>query len=175
MNRASQVLDTASGQLAELPDRESDGQRIWAPEELGAILQHQMSTPLRVDLIGMERAIAARVKNLATAQGLLLKSLGDLLHHPNPPIELLKLTKDFAKACRLSPESSLPGEVATVLYFACILVARTRCRQKISALSDEQLQEGIAWVLESPWLDKATRKLFEAGKRRLRALEGGAR
>ena len=77
-------------------------------------------------LTAMEQRLAARLRLAAESQGLLLKSFGDLLHHPNPPLELLRLTKDFAKACRLSRSGPLPREIATLLYFASIIVAWVR-------------------------------------------------
>ena len=96
------LLDSDSHAMAALLDAGSDDAQIWNPAELAAILKHQLSAPIQVDLTAMEQRLAARLRLAAGAQGLLLKSFGDLLHHPNPPLELLKLTKDFAKACRLS-------------------------------------------------------------------------
>ena len=96
-------------------------------------------------------------------QGLTLKSFGDLLAHPHPPVELLKVTKDFAKACRLSPRGALPKEIATVLYFASIAAAMVRCRRRITGLSDADLADGLRWTLARPWLDAPTRSLIEEG------------
>jgi hypothetical protein len=76
-------------------------------------------------------------------------------------VELLKITKDFAKACRLSPHSPLPREVASVLYFACIAAAMVRCRRRISGLTNDALTDGLHWVLARPWLDAPTRALVE--------------
>lgn len=53
-------------------------------------------------------------------------SFGDLLSHPNPPEELLKATKDFAKTCRLGPHKTLPPEIASALYYASIAAALVR-------------------------------------------------
>ena len=83
--------------------------RLWRPEELSAIFRHQMSAPILVDLGGFDPATAVRLKTLSEAQSLLLKSFSDLFHHPVPPLELLSLTKDFAKANMDHPESSLPA------------------------------------------------------------------
>jgi len=136
---------------------DAGAERIWRPEELKAILQHQLSVPIQFDLGGLDPGLAQKVGALATAQGLLVKSFHDLLHHPNPPLELLQLTKQFAKASRNHPDSPLPPEVATVLYFVSISVAMTRCGERISNLDDETLRRGIKWVLAQPWVDDATR------------------
>ena len=106
------AFDTDRRQLATLLDLSPDAGRLWRDEELGALLRHQMTAPMQVDLINLERGLALKVRTLAEAQGLTLKSFGDLLAHPNPPVELLKITKDFAKACRLSPRSPVPHEIA---------------------------------------------------------------
>ena len=155
------VFDTDRRQLATLFELSPDSERLWRDEELGALLRHQMTAPMQVDLINLERGLALRVRNLAEAQGLTLKSFGDLLAHPNPPVELLKITKDFAKACRLSPHSPVPHEIATVLYFSCIAAALVRCRRRITGLTNDALAEGFRWVLSRTWLDAPTRVLTE--------------
>ncbi len=155
-------IATDSRQLATLLDLSPDNvDRLWRDEELGAILKHQMSAPLQVDLINLERGLAVKVRNLAESQGLTLKSFGDLLAHPNPPVELLKVTKDFAKACRLSPHGPLPRDIASVLYFASIAAAMVRCRRRITGLSDADLADGLRWTLARPWLDAPTHALIE--------------
>ncbi len=146
---------------ASLFDLDNHTDRLWRDEELGAILRHQMTAPLQVDLINLERGLAVKVRNLAESQGLTLKSFGDLLAHPHPPVELLKVTKDFAKACRLSPRGALPKEIASVLYFASIAAAMVRCRRRITGLSDADLADGLRWTLARPWLDAPTRTLLE--------------
>ncbi len=85
-----------------------------------------MSAPILVDLGGYDPATAVRLKNLSDAQSLLLKSFLDLFHHPVPPMELLTLTKDFAKANMDHPDSSLPNEVAAALYYTSIAAALVR-------------------------------------------------
>ena len=155
------VFDTDRKQLATLLDLSPDAERLWGDDELGAILRHQLSAPMQVDLINLERGLALKVRNLAEAQGLTLKSFGDLLAHPNPPVELLKITKDFAKACRLSPHSPMPQEIASVLYFTSIAAALVRCHRRITGLSNDALAEGFRWVLNRTWLDAPTRSLIE--------------
>lgn len=155
------AFDTDRKRLATLLDLAPNAERLWCDEELGAILRHQLTAPMQVDLVNLDRGLAVKVRNLAEAQGLTLKSFGDLLAHPNPPVELLQVTKDFAKACRLSPHSSLPQEIASVLYFASIAAALVRCRRRITGLSNDALAEGLNWVLARPWLDAPTRALIE--------------
>ncbi len=148
---------------------------LWRDDELGAVLRHQLTAPLQVDLINLERGVALKIRTLAEAQGLVLKSFGDLLLHPNPPVELLKITKDFAKACRLSPHSPMPHDVASVLYFASIAAALVRCRTRISGLGKTELLRGFQWVLEKNWVDAPTRALVDEAFRLLVPQEKGDR
>ena len=166
------VFDTDCKQLASLFDMTPEAERIWRDDELGAILRHQLSAPLQVDLINLERGLAVKVRNLAESQGLTLKSFGDLLAHPHPPVELLKITKDFAKACRLSPHGPLPREIASVLYFASIAAALVRCRRRITSLTNEALADGLRWVLARPWLDAPIRTLVEESLQLLKTQAG---
>jgi hypothetical protein len=141
--------------------------RLWRPEELSAIFRHQMSAPILVDLGGFDPATAGRLKTLSDAQSLLLKSFSDLFHHPVPPQELLSLTKDFAKANMDHPESSVPQEVAAVLYYASIATAIVRLDARISQLKDAELQRGLLWAKDQPWVDEQTRELFAQAMKKL--------
>jgi hypothetical protein len=145
--------------------------RLWQPEELGAIFRHQMSAPILVDLGGFDPVTAARLKTLSNAQSLLLKSFLDLFLHPVPPIELLTLTKDFAKGNMDQPDSSLPNDVAAVLYYVSIAAALVRLDQRITQLSDAELKRGLEWARGKTWvesrllrlLDDAVQKLAQSG------------
>lgn len=163
------ILDSDPHSMAALIDAGTDDDRIWNPAELAAILKHQLSAPIEVDLVSLEQCLASQLRLAAESHGLLLKSFGDLLHHPNPPVGLLKLTKDFAKACRLSRKGPLPQEIATVFYFTSIVVAMVRCRRRITRLNDADIRHGVEQCLAQTWLDAATRQLFEGG---LKALAG---
>jgi hypothetical protein len=168
------VFDTDHKRLATLFDvADGGGGRLWNDAELAAILRHQLSAPIQVDLGRFERGAALKVRTLSESLGLTLKSFGDLLTHPNPPLELLTVTKDFAKACRLSPRSPVPSEVASVLYFACIAAGLVRCRSRMTRLSDVTLSEGFRWVLARRWLDVPTRDLTAEALKMLGERQGG--
>jgi hypothetical protein len=141
--------------------------RLWQPEELGAIFRHQMSAPILVDLGGLEPAAAARLKTLTQAQSLLLTSFQDLFVHPVPPIELLTLTKDFAKSNMDQPDSSLPNEVAAVLYYVSIATAWVRLDKRISQLGDAELKRGLEWAKGKPWVEAPIRRVLEEALQKL--------
>jgi hypothetical protein len=137
--------------------------RLWRADELGAIFRHQLSAPILVDLGGLDAGAAARLKILSEAQNLVLKSFSDLLLHAAPPIELLRLAKDFAKANMDHPDGSLPKEVAAVLYYACICAALVRLEERISQLQDPDLARGFRWAKDQPWVDMNIQQLLGQG------------
>src|SRR5580658_2698860 len=157
---AGTLLKSAPKSLAAFLAAGEERARLWRPEELSAIFRHQMTAPILVDLGGFDPATAGRLKTLSDAQSLLLKSFSDLFHHPVPPLELLTLTKDFAKANMDHPESSLPQEVAAALYYASIATAAVRLDARISQLKDEELQRGLLWAKDQPWIDNQTREIM---------------
>lgn len=154
--------------LARLLEVSNGNDVLWRPEELAAILRHQLAAPIEYDLSRMDRHAAQRLKVSADAKGLLLKSFADLFAHPDPPIELLEMTKQFAKANRNDPDRALPVEISTLLYYACIAAALVRCGKRITGLDDATLSKGFQWGRGQPWVDEATAGLF---KKALEAFE----
>lgn len=151
---------TAPDRLAHLL-RMSDGDApLWSERELAAIFRHQMSAPVGFDLSALPGTRANTVAFAAAAQGLVLKSFADLLHHPHPPVQLLSLTKEFAKAHRNQPDNPLPREVSTLLYFASIAAALVRCRVRITTLDADELTKSFRWGAGLDWIDENTRRLF---------------
>jgi hypothetical protein len=141
--------------------------RLWRADELTAIFRHQLASPVLVDLGGYDPGTAVRLKTLSAAQSLLLKSFGDLLQHPAPPVELLKLTKEFAKANMDHPESALPQEIAAALYYASIAAALVRLDTRISKLKDSELKKGLQWAIDQSWVDEQTKHLLALAQQRL--------
>ena len=143
---------------------EFDGQRGagWCAADLAAILRHQFDAPLAGDLAQLDEAAASFVAARCSDVAAPVRTFGDLLHHPSPPIKLLELTKRFAQAM-LSADRAVPKEVATVLYFASIVAARTRCRRRITSMSDRDLRDRLRRLVGQPWLDARTRLLLITG------------
>ena len=125
-------------------------------EELGAILEHQLATPLEIDL-------GEIAKSQDVHQGA-PRTLGELLiSSSRPPLELLERAKAFAKFCKSTPDGPLPVPIATVLYFALIAKAAIADDRRISALSDLELADGFRWSLQQPWVTHGLRELLEKG------------
>jgi hypothetical protein len=120
-----------------------------------------------MDLGGFDPATAARLKTLSHAQSLLLTSFLDLFLHPVPPVELLTLTKDFAKGNMDHPDASLPNEVAAVLYYVSIAAAYVRLDQRISQLGDAEFQRGLEWSKGKPWVEARLQRLLDEALQKL--------
>jgi hypothetical protein len=142
---------TTPGRLARLLRADEDQVGDWRVNELGAILRHQLRSPLAPEL--PVPAVSEEP----------IETFGDLLQHPHPPVQLLSSLKDFAKSHCAPRAGSLPSEVMAVLYYASIVAARLHAHQCITQLSDPELRRGIACVVEKPWIEENTRGLLTEG------------
>lgn len=171
----TKVFDTDPKKLAEFIDSCRAGGTVWRPDDLAAVLRHQMSAPVQFDLAILDPRLGEQVRLLAASQGLVLNSFRDLFRHPNPPLKLLEMVKDFAKRAAAGTEGPLPREIASVLYYASITAAEFRCQARISKLSEEELRRGLEWALSQSWLDDETRNLFSTALKSRKDAQGGAR
>jgi hypothetical protein len=154
---------TDSRQVAKLFGVAADNAAGWQPHELAAIFRHQLNAPLEFDLKTVDANVETTIQTMTPRIGSPLRTFGDLFCHPHPPLELLRLAKQSAKTHRNNPQSPLPPEIPTVLYFASIVAALAKCGQRITELDDNAPREGIEWALAQPWLDDVTRSLFREG------------
>lgn len=140
----------------------------WQPEELQSVLLHQLAAPIALDLPGV---VPPPGEGAPADAG--IQSVGELLHHPHPPLQLLQALKEFAKANALHPQSVLPREIANVLYCSAIVVSLARCGRRITAMDDAALVENVKSALSCGWLDENTRAVLTDGLGRLNSAEGG--
>lgn len=167
------LFKSRAKELAALMASGDERGTLWRADELAAMFRHQMSAPMLMDLGSFDPRTANQLKMLSAAQGLLLSSFGDLFNHPTPPIQLLHLVKDFAKANLDHPESGLPSEIAAALYYASIAAALVHLNTRISQLPDADLRNGLHWTAEQAWLDEKTKALLAAAVKRLGDKEAG--
>ena len=162
------VENSPAESLANLMNLEVDDSP-WNPDELAAVLRHQLAAPIEFDLTYLEKKRPRSLDTLGSLQGPAIVSFRDLFHHPHPPIELLRSTKEFAKSIRSRPQAPLPGEIATLLYLLSITTAITRLDRRITKLDDQGLCHALEWAVDQPWVDAETQKLLREG---LRAIDG---
>jgi hypothetical protein len=132
-----------------------DAAICWSEDDLASILRHQLQLRLEVEL-------GSNVPGASAEE--LQQTFGELLTSALPSLPLLRAVKEFAKANRSDPGALLPGEVATVLYYAAILAARLRWRARISELPPADLLGGIDWTLSRPWIAPPLLPLFHEAK-----------
>ncbi len=155
--------DAEASQLAQFMDLgDSDG--LWSPGELAAIFRHQLASSVEFPFVVLGDPSTKPVQDICSAADPEIKTFGDLFDHPQPPMELLRMTKDYAKQCRARGESPIPAEVATMLYVLSIVVARTSREQRITDLNDQSLCRLAAWAAEQPWIDEPIRRLLIAAQ-----------
>ena len=147
---------TAPHHLAELLRPGSALSSGWSADELAEILRHQMTVPVKLELIP---AAGERPDGPQATDPHADLSFREFLGHPLPSLPLLREVKDYAKAARSDPRGALPAEIATVLYFACIAAALLRHRARLTSLDERPLVRGLQWLAALPWADALTRAL----------------
>jgi hypothetical protein len=148
---AQSIQPDHTAALAAIIAFDSDGRAIWPAQQLRAALHRQLVSTLS------ERQ---QLEDAGQSAHPPIETLGQLLHHPRPPMKLLWLAKEHAKLSREDPHSPLPPEVALLLYYGSIAAALLRHGQRISRLSDDDLRGGFNWSARQEWVDEPTRLLF---------------
>ena len=161
------IIKGRAKELSALMTSSDERGPLWRADELASVFRHQMSAPIAVDLGSYDTRTANHLKTLSASKGLLLSSFADLFNHAAPPLQLLQLTKDFAKANMDHPESGLPAEIAATLYYASIAAALVRLDKRITQLPDADLQRGLALTAKQPWLDEKTKALLADAMKKL--------
>ena len=149
--------------LAKVMELGSEKSALWEPEELGAILRHQLGARVDADLGILDEGLAPKLARICSSASPAIATFGDLFHHPCPPVRLLELTKLFARASRHHPDHPLPGKIGIILYLTSIVVARTRCGARITKMDDRTLRSKLAKAIGENWLDESTRELLSRG------------
>jgi hypothetical protein len=143
------------------PARMTADALIWTNADLASILRHQLASPLTCDL-GRVAPEAVLTSLLSSVPGP-LSSFADLLAHPAPPLEMLRLAKDFAKGADASVDAPLPEPVASLLYYAAIAGAMLRHSARISSLDAASLRRAVEWTRRQVWVDEQLRQVIVAG------------
>jgi hypothetical protein len=143
--------------MSDLFHLDKDHTNLWQEDELSSILRHQLASPLQPDLASFDAQAAERCFERTPVWR--TRSFGELLQQHATDLDLLKLAKEFAKAC--AANRVLPASIAALLYLLSICAAFVRCDNRITELCDEELLDKIEWAIAQPWLDKDSRQLCE--------------
>jgi hypothetical protein len=132
---------------------------VWLPQELAAILRHELQAPLALAL-GAYAAEADNMIRQLSDTNPPPESLESVLLQPRPSVEILNVVKKFAKSSSLEGvEDGMPREIALLLYFLSIALARARCQTRLSELPDEAVMNGLQWMLGQNWVADSIRSL----------------
>ena len=137
----------------------------WEPQDLQSMLRHQLNSPLYLSMGILSAEVSHELRTFAPDSAQM--TLRQLLDHPKPPLQLLKLVKRFAKMCRSDPENSLPPEVAILLYYTSIAVALVRWNESISHLAPESVRRGLNWLCAQQWIPEELKSLLVTGLERI--------
>lgn len=131
---------------------------LWQDDELEAIFRHQLQTPLDLELREFDPITTNQL--MKDSSGCWPKTFAELFAQSEPRIELLELTKRYAKSCAASKTGNLPPDVAGVLYVCCIAAAMYRRAQRITTWNDEALCDKLRWAGERSWINEPIRTLL---------------
>jgi hypothetical protein len=147
-------MDSPSdGPLSQLLALDTESANEWREDDLASIFAHQMNAPLSVDL-----GVSGGCDGASPEP---LKSFGDLIHHHDPPLDLLECSKQFGKAHGTNRETWLPREIGLAIYYLSIAAAWLRHGARISSLEEAVVREGLTWMIQQPWIDEAGRRLLQ--------------
>ena len=159
-------------QLSQLLTLGEKTAEVWDARDLAGMLRHQMAAPLNFDLTTLpltKLAAKTRDQNLAEAATARIKSFGDLLFLAEPPLELLRLSKEFfKKRIQSHKEQSPEWQIAYLFYLLIILAAGVGVRT-ISTLTPGELLKGVQWALDQNWVDAQTKQLVARMRSELKA------
>jgi hypothetical protein len=130
----------------------------WDDMELSRMLQQQLHSPMLGTLKPRGSEIFDLLMEAHSPGSRLPETMGELLTQPDPPLELLRLAKDFAKSPDAA-ENPLPAAIAQAIYISAIAAALARHGERISATDDWKLRASFQWVEDQPWIDKSLRSL----------------
>ena len=154
------ALKSNAPKLARILDRANAVEPCWLPEDLPDLLRHQWAAPIEFDLSSVRDE--NRDKALSAAVESDIRTFSDLLRHPSPPLDVLKLAKEFFKErAGRSSERHPEQQIAYVFYLLVILTASARLGTAISSLTGRDLARAVAWSLRQSWLQGEVREVFE--------------
>lgn len=143
------------------PSRPSTSQ--WSSNDLRAMLEHQLITPLIAELDRFaDLSNCSRDQASSVITGCGCYSFGDLVSSASPSHSAIKMLKDYAKAS-LASEGDLPRDAARVLYVIAILRGRYTGTGLVSSLDEASVTREARRCLTFGWLPEDIRELLRRG------------
>lgn len=159
---ATRQLDLAAIQrLAGLLNWNEDEHSPWSNEQLAALFEHQLKTPLCEQFAEVSPRLTAALSPVTSGEDQPIATLEDLLKHPSPPIEVLRAVKDWATHSMRSKNDKTPPQIAPIVYLTAVAVALVRCDERISTSGDTDLEATFRQALEATWTGDQIRRIFK--------------
>jgi hypothetical protein len=172
--------DAASGDYYRMIGSTDPSDASWQSVDLRTVWQHELRVPLvwhmdnrcrgfyhthrlvgRWDLVQIDPAVADGPTPDTPDPD--FASVLDLMEKSAPPITALVRLKDFGLVQAYSPQSFLPREIGTMLYYLAVALALVRLDRRITSDDDSALREGFRWCLRQVWLDGASAAVIRSG------------
>lgn len=153
------------GEIERLIAFDSRGRAVWPVDQLIAALH----CPLRCEVLARLSPPPRRpeaIELMAIAASPPIRTLGEVLHHPHPPIDLLRELKAYARAAMRG--GSMPPDAMLLVYYGTIAQALVRWNQRITTLSGAALLAGFRWAMDQVWADRPSRRLIARAAEMLR-------
>jgi len=125
------------------------------------VLERVLATSLTEKLAEARPRWAHALEELCSNQEPPISTVRDLLLHPSPPVGVLIILKNAAKASRKDPQGPVPPRPATALYLAAIGMAWLRCGELITTLDIDDLDEKMPWAAGQTWGDPEVAEAIE--------------
>lgn len=165
MSDTQQTIQKTDPQaLAEIMEVDEEAENLWKSREMAAILRHQLAAPAEGELRSVRPRLASEFAQYNMIHDEDIESFGDIFRHPSPPLELLRLTKAFAKASRRDRNNALPDELSALLYFLSIALAKVQWDECITSLPDAQIKKGLQWAIGREWIEPDMRKILREAR-----------
>lgn len=132
----------------------------WSSQDLCAILEHQLATPLVSELDHL--AEASRLSSdlvLPVLEACGCQTFRDVIQNPCQSADAIRLIKNLAKAS-LTHDGDLPRDVARVLYVLAILRGRQAGVSDVTSLDNASLEREARRCLTFGWLPEEIRRVL---------------
>lgn len=146
-------------------------QSPYDAEELAQLLRSRLAYSVQLYLGDHNPGLAERLRKSTRGVGLPVLCLQDLVRSDDPAadlglaradlIDLLRRVKSNAKIHHVAVSGAkLPPDLARLIYYLCIALARVHAGASISRLGSAHLHEGFTWAFGLPWVDPHVRAMF---------------
>ena len=130
-------------------------------DELRDILREELDAPLLPKARFVTHARARSTQSICWSRTR-FATMRHVFADPQPPTDALNVIKEYAKHVRNDPDSAIPQNVCSALYYAAIAAAKSRHGLMISSQEPDTINRGIQWALSQPWITEPLLTVFRS-------------